>query len=116
MLKNIAQLAIAALSIPAQYIKAGRPDMKLPAWGGFQDWSNLVRSSIVWAGLPDLDMRESLKESADDEHHLLQQLIDGFIEINCAVTVGNAIEIADSGAPRHYLPRYLNYRVIGIGH
>src|SRR3989304_1410902 len=60
------ELATAALSIPANYIKAGRPDMHLPAWGGFEQWSNLVRNSIVWAGFSDPDTREALIEDADD--------------------------------------------------
>jgi hypothetical protein len=47
------RLAAAALTLLAAYIRAGRPDQKVTAWGSFEGWSNLVRSAIVWAGLPD---------------------------------------------------------------
>jgi hypothetical protein len=92
------QLAMAALSIPAGYIKAGRPDKKLPAWGGFQEWSDLVRNSIVWAGLPDCDTRETIAELADDETDILRRLMDGWQELGeGAHTVAEAVELIDLG-------------------
>ena len=71
------KLVMAGLSIPAAYITAGRPDQGLTPWGGFQDWSDLVRNSLVWAGLPDPgDTRQGLREKADDDtatvHAILQ--------------------------------------------
>src|SRR5262249_30179721 len=32
---------------------AGWPDQDLLPWGSFEGWSALVRSAVVWAGLPD---------------------------------------------------------------
>jgi hypothetical protein len=93
------ELAIAALSIPAHYIKANRLDMNLPSWGGFEGWSDLVRQSLVWAKLPDPDTRELLMDSADDEKLLLRQLIDGWAELGEPMTVGDAIENASAHAP-----------------
>jgi hypothetical protein len=46
-------LLAAALTILRGYCAAGRPDQKLPPWGSFEGWSDLVRSAVVWAGLPD---------------------------------------------------------------
>lgn len=43
-------LVAAALTILRAYHVAGRPDQHLPAWGGFDAWSGLVRSALVWAG------------------------------------------------------------------
>lgn len=92
-------LAMAALSIPAGYIKAGRPDMKLPGWGGFGDWSNLVRNSLVWAGLPDPgETRDTLAAEADEETLQLRQLMDAWGELGRPATVGDAIEAAHQGA------------------
>ena len=92
------ELAIAALSIPAGYIKVGRPEVKLSAWGGFENWSDLVRKSLVWAGLPDPDARETLAEQADDDTAVLRQLMNGWAELGCPTTVGRAIELVDEGS------------------
>jgi hypothetical protein len=43
----------AALTILRAYCVAGRPEQELPAWGSFDAWSRLVRSAVVWVGLPD---------------------------------------------------------------
>jgi hypothetical protein len=47
------ELLDAALTILRAYCVAGRPDQKLPAWGSFEAWSDLVRNAIVWLDLPD---------------------------------------------------------------
>jgi hypothetical protein len=47
------ELTAAALTILKGYCDAGRPDQGLAAWGSFEEWSALVRSAIVWCGLPD---------------------------------------------------------------
>jgi hypothetical protein len=51
--QNRAALLAAALTILRGYCAAGRPDQQLPAWGSFEGWSGLVRSAVVWVGLPD---------------------------------------------------------------
>jgi hypothetical protein len=48
-----AELLTAALTILRAYHVAGRPAQKLPAWGSFTAWSQLVRGALVWTGLPD---------------------------------------------------------------
>jgi hypothetical protein len=60
------ELLRAALTILRAYVVAGRPDMKLPAWGSFDGWSRLVRAAVVWVGLPDPgETRIQLQDSAD---------------------------------------------------
>ena len=95
--KNRHKLAIAALSIPAAYIEAGRPDKNLSGWGGFEPWSDLVRSSIVWAGEPDCDTRLKLAQQSDDETGLLSQVMDGWAELGKPMSVADAITAARSG-------------------
>jgi len=51
--QNRKPLAVAALTILRAYHLAGRPSQNLPAWGGFESWSRLIREAIVWARLPD---------------------------------------------------------------
>jgi putative DNA primase/helicase len=42
----------AALTVVRAYIVAGKPG-KLPQLASFEEWSDLVRSALVWLGLPD---------------------------------------------------------------
>jgi hypothetical protein len=63
---NRARLLAAALTILRGYCAAGCPDQNLPAWGSFEGWSALVRSAVVWVGLPDPgETRLLLQEQAD---------------------------------------------------
>jgi hypothetical protein len=64
--KNRRRLLGAALTILRAHCLAGKPDMGLPAWGSFEGWSALVRSAVVWAGLPDPgETRIQLQERSD---------------------------------------------------
>src|SRR5262249_21875370 len=51
--QNRPELLGAALTILRAQFAAGRPDQGLPAWGSFEGWSGVVRSAVVWVGLPD---------------------------------------------------------------
>jgi hypothetical protein len=63
---NRARLLAAALTILRGYCAAGQPDQGLAAWGSFDGWSGLVRSAVVWVGLPDPGQtRLLLQEQAD---------------------------------------------------
>jgi hypothetical protein len=60
------RLLASALTILRAYFVAGCPDLGLPAWGSFEGWSNIVRSSVVWVGLPDpAETRLLLQDQAD---------------------------------------------------
>lgn len=98
------KLSIAALSIPAAYIAAGRPDMRLPAWGGFQGWSDLVRSAIVWAGLSDPgESREALREDANgDDPGVLRMLLDAWDELGYPASVSVALQAVDTDVAGNY--------------
>jgi hypothetical protein len=70
------KLVMAALSIAAGYMAAGKPDQKLPGWGSFEEWSDLVRGSIVWADLADpAETRAELRENADNETEVVHAII-----------------------------------------
>ncbi len=47
------RLLPAAVTLLRAYVVAGRPAQQLAAWGCYQAWSELVRSTVVWLGLPD---------------------------------------------------------------
>lgn len=62
-------LLSAALTILKAFIVAGKPKPDgLTSWGGFETWSRLVRSAVMFAGLPDPALtRFELEEQADTE-------------------------------------------------
>jgi len=47
------ELVHAALTILRAYIVAGRPKQPITPFGRFEEWSDLVRSAIVWIGMED---------------------------------------------------------------
>jgi hypothetical protein len=53
VLRNRTRLVRAALTIVRGYYLAGRPLQKLSPFGRFEQWSDEIRSAIVWAGLAD---------------------------------------------------------------
>lgn len=95
--ENRRDLVIAALSLPYHYIAAGRPKVKMEAWGSFEGWSGLVRASLVYAGLPDPDMRKTLTAESDEDTSLLSRLMDAWDELGGIATVGDAITAANVG-------------------
>lgn len=87
-----------ALAILQGYYKAGRPDQKLPPLGSFEGWSDLVRSAVVWCGLPDpMGTRVALAES-DDDTTLLRQLLAGWREADPGGRGLTAAEAVAKGA------------------
>lgn len=47
------ELIVAALTIVLAYINAGCPELGLPVFGRFEDWSRMVRAPLVWIGESD---------------------------------------------------------------
>ncbi|HUY88988.1 MAG TPA: bifunctional DNA primase/polymerase [Pirellulales bacterium] len=89
------ELATAALSIPYHYIRAGKPKQAISGWGGFDEWNNLVRASIVWAGLPDPDTRAQVAEESDEESSILRQLLESWPK--GAWSVANVVKTIQTG-------------------
>lgn len=80
--KNRAQLVMAALTLLRGYCAAGMPDQKLKNRGGFESWSRLIRHCLVWCGLPDpYDAHVELRESADTDRQLVDDLVFGWKEV-----------------------------------
>ena len=81
--KNRPQLLTDALTILSAYCQADRPQQRLPAWGSFEGWSNLIRQSIVWVGLPDPGLtRQELVEQSDVQAKALCDLLIGWDELD----------------------------------
>lgn len=75
--ENRTNLLTAALTILRGYIAAGRPDQNLSPWGTFEEWSDLVRNTIVWCGLNDPgETREEIRDSVDEDANTLRQILN----------------------------------------
>lgn len=79
--ENRPRLLVRALTILAAFIRAGRPSHSLTPFGSFEGWSDLVRQSIVWCGLPDpCKTRAALVEASDSTHDALAELLRAWRE------------------------------------
>jgi hypothetical protein len=72
-----ARLLGAALTVLRGYCVAGRPKKKLPGWGSYEGWSDLVRQAVVWVGLEDPgNARVLLRDRGADDTKTLALLLD----------------------------------------
>jgi hypothetical protein len=83
---NRAELLAASFIILRGWYAKGRPKMKLPDWGSFEEWGDVVRNTIVWAGeftgidLPDPYLsRTDLVQTACTEQDDLAVVMEGFL-------------------------------------
>lgn len=90
------RLLSAALTILSAYCRAGRPGQNLKPWGSYEDWSDLVRQALVWAGMADPgETREELARSSDREAAALRALIQGLAEIDTEGTGFTAAKLLE---------------------
>jgi len=82
-------LVSAALTIPRAYIVAGRPDQGLTAMGSYTAWSDLVRSALVWTGMPDPCATIAEIRACDPSTDELRRVIEAWPEREgTPITVG----------------------------
>ena len=65
IVRRRARLLAAALTLLRAYIVAGKPKQDIEPYGSFEDWSDLVRSALVWLGMPDPNATRARLEAAD---------------------------------------------------
>lgn len=91
-----ARLAVAGLTILRAYFAAGCPEMKLPPWGSFEEWSRLIRHAIVWAGHADPRANCDAVRNADQSAQLVRLIHAGIEEadIDCeGVTAADIVRL-----------------------
>ena len=65
------KLVQAALAILRAYHVAGRPKQDLKPYGRFEEWSDLIRSALMWVGCEDpCKSREAIDRADDTTQHL----------------------------------------------
>lgn len=81
----------ACLVIVRAYILAGQPGM-LPPLASFSDWSNLVRSALVWLGCA--DPAASMDQAREDDPELteLREVVAAWKN---ALSIGDAMTVKD---------------------
>lgn len=95
-LEQRGQLVCAALTILRGYIAAGRPFQVSPL-GSFADWSNTVRSALIWLGCADpCDTMEKVRK-ADPQTALIKQVMAQWVSIigSDRVTTSDLSRIAE---------------------
>jgi putative DNA primase/helicase len=99
-LKNRAQLVRACLIVLKAYVVAGRPTQDITPMGGFEDWSDLVRSSLVWLGAADPCTTGDKIRASDQSRGLQITIMDLWAERfgNAEMSAGDAVKAAQAGA------------------
>lgn len=69
------ELVAAGLTILRAYIAAGTPKQAIKRLGGFEDWSNTVRSALIWLGEADPNSGRAEFEEADPARRQLRTLM-----------------------------------------
>ena len=96
------ELVPAALTVLRAFIVAGRPGLeKLTPFGGFEDWSNLLRGALVWAGEPDPHETQADVAAVDSVREELSSLIEAWeqtIDLGAVVTAGELVRRAGEEA------------------
>ncbi|WP_129351157.1 hypothetical protein [Solidesulfovibrio carbinolicus] len=75
VLENRTEYVSACLTILRAYIVAGRADMGGTPFGGFGQWSALVRSALMWVGEPDPCASRNAIMDEDPEQGQLRTLL-----------------------------------------
>ncbi|MEH2574440.1 hypothetical protein [Bradyrhizobium sp. AZCC 1708] len=74
-LRKRAELVVAALTIVRAYLAAGAPSQASPM-GSFEDWSDTVRSALIWLGMGDCRGDVDAMRADDPEKAELAEIID----------------------------------------
>jgi hypothetical protein len=98
---NRPALLSAALTVLRAYAAAGRPAQQLEPWGSFEAWSDHVRATIVYLGMPDpAKARERFQNEADSEADDLGALLAAWTAADLlgdGMTAASAVERAKTG-------------------
>jgi len=72
-----AQLVSAGLTVLRAYYAAGRPHV-VSRLGSFEEWSDLVRSALIWLGEPDPMLGRESVEQADPRREVLGAVLEAW--------------------------------------
>lgn len=92
-----AELVKAGLTILRAYHVAGRPKQNIAQYGRFEDWSDWIRSSLVWLGMADPCVSRKEIENSDPTRVSLIRLLTAWYEYlgDISYTLKNAVSKAE---------------------
>ena len=95
--RNRAKYVRAVLTILRAYIVAGRPEQERKPLGSYEEWSRLVRDTLIWLGEPDPVTTMEKVRNEDPALRDLSEVLNQWFEVNESreVTVKRLIEIAN---------------------
>jgi hypothetical protein len=80
--ENRKHLFHCCLSLLREFCEAGRPEPQgVPAWGGYESWSSLVRHALIWAGEPDPAGNRDQLLYSDTDHDYGDAMVQGLYEV-----------------------------------
>jgi putative DNA primase/helicase len=106
----------AGLTILKAYVNAGKPIQDIPQYGGFEDWSDWVRSALVWLGCADPNVTRKKVEADDVSKINMSRIIalwrsiygDEPVKVMEIVNAGNtAIERKDTTSKEYELAQVI---------
>jgi putative DNA primase/helicase len=100
------ELVAAVLTIMRAYLSASAPNRASPM-GGFEAWSDLVRSSLMWLGLADCRGDVAAQRAADPEKDELAEIIDA-LPMGPFTTKEIALKVAESPALKEALATFID--------
>ena len=72
------RFVMGALTLLRAFIIAEAPQAQLRALGGYEGWSDLIRSALVWLGMPDpVASQQELREEAEPEREAWADVLKG---------------------------------------
>ncbi len=103
IIEHRSKLVKAAITILRAYEIAGRPALNIRQFGRFEEWSNRVRSAIVWLGFDDPCESRKEIEDADPVRIILSSLFHFWYALleNRAVKVKEIISMVKSDSHEH---------------
>lgn len=97
------RLAVAAVTMVRAYAAARFPRQNIKPWGSYEAWSDLIRNTIVWAGIPDPWKTRTIVREADRSVELLGLIHDGIVEADpdgVGITSGQIVKLLDDQHPK----------------
>lgn len=94
-----AEMVAASLTVVKAYMAAGTPS-RAPSMGSFDDWSDLVRSALIWLGMGDCRGNIDELRAADPELEMLAEVI-AILPPNFDFSVKDIASIASTDGVAH---------------
>jgi hypothetical protein len=100
VIANRGALVVAGLTVLRAYFVAGRPKQRIPQFGRFEDFSDIVRSALVWLEEADPCEVRLRIEDADPERQLHAEFMYLWLEIFGpeSLTAAQVVRRVDLGA------------------